>query len=132
MNYIEHKSNESIEDYLEAILMLSEKLPYVRSVDVANEEGYKKSSISVAMKNLRNMGYITMNDHGHIFLTEEGLSIASMIYERHQLISKLLMAIGVDEAIAVQDACRIEHVLSPETFATIKAYIDKQFTRGES
>jgi len=125
MNYIKHKSNESIEDYLEAILMLSERLPYVRSVDVANEEGYKKSSISVAMKNLRSMGYITMDEHGHIFLTDDGRHIAEMIYERHKLLSAWLVKIGVDEKIAIEDACRIEHDISPETFAAIKDYINK-------
>lgn len=117
------KINESAENYLETILILSQKLPVVRSIDIANELDFKKSSISVAMKNLRLNGYITVNDAGFINLTESGLKIAETIYERHQLISKWLIELGVDEKIATEDACRMEHVISPESFDAIKKHV---------
>lgn len=117
------KINESAENYLETILILSQKLPVVRSVDIANELEFKKSSISVAMKNLRLNGYITVNDSGFIKLTESGLKIAETIYERHRLLSKWLIELGVDEKIATEDACRMEHVISPESFDAIKKYL---------
>ena len=114
------KSNESSENYLETILILSGKKPVVRSVDIAEELGFKKSSVSVAMKNLRQRKLITVRPEGYIYLTEEGQKIADMIYERHQLLSGWLMSIGVDPETAVEDACRIEHVISPESFDAIK------------
>ena len=114
------KSNESSENYLETILILSGKKPVVRSVDIAEELGFKKSSVSVAMKNLRQRKLITVRPEGYIYLTEEGQKIADMIYERHQLLSGWLMSIGVDPDTAVEDACRIEHVISPESFDAIK------------
>ena len=117
-------TNESQENYLESILVLSKKLPVVRSVDVSNDLGFKKSSISVAMKNLREKGLITVTDAGFIYLTDEGLRIASMIYERHEILSKSLMKLGVPEDIALQDACRIEHDITSETFQAIKDYIN--------
>lgn len=120
------KSNESSENYLETILILSKKLPVVRSVDISNELGYKKSSISIAMKNLRNKNLITVTDAGFIYLTEEGRAIAEMIYERHDLISKWLISLGVPEEIALEDACRIEHDLSKESFEAIKREIQKK------
>lgn len=123
MSYIEHKSNESVEDYLETILILSERLPVVRSVDIANEMNYKKSSISVAMKHLRALEYIVVSEQGYITLTEKGKKIAAMIYERHQVLSNWLIRLGVDPKIAAQDACRIEHDISPESFAAIKKFI---------
>lgn len=123
MSYIEHKSNESVEDYLETILVLSRKLPVVRSVDIANELNYKKSSISVAMKNLRGLEYIVVSEQGYITLTEKGREIAEMIYERHQLLSGWLIRLGVDPEIAARDACRIEHDISPESFDAIKKFI---------
>ncbi len=119
------RKNESSEDYLETILMLSETKPVVRSVDIANELGYKKSSVSVAMRNLRERGHIRVTDEGYIYLTETGSEIAEMIYERHKLISEWLIKIGVPEAIAVEDACRVEHDLSMESFEAIKKYIKK-------
>jgi len=119
------KSNESAENYLEAILILSQKKPVVRSVDIAEELGFKKSSVSVAMKNLREKELITVRPEGYIYLTEEGKKIADMIYERHQLFSSWFMKLGVDEQTAVEDACRIEHVLSPESFAAVKNFIEK-------
>lgn len=117
------KTNESQENYLETILILSHKLPVVRSVDIATEMGFKKSSISIAMKNLREKGYITVTEAGYIYLTEEGNKIASMIYERHQIISQGLISLGVPEKIALEDACKLEHDLSVESFAAIKKHV---------
>ncbi|MGN0155885.1 MAG: metal-dependent transcriptional regulator, partial [Lachnospiraceae bacterium] len=110
------KENESAENYLETILILSKKLPVVRSVDIANELGYKKPSISVAMKNLKSKNYITVTDAGFIYLTDTGREIAEMIYERHELLSSWLEHLGVPKEIAVGDACKIEHVISKESF----------------
>lgn len=113
-------SNESAENYLEAILVLSQTLPSVRSIDVAEELGFRKSSVSVAMKNLREKKQIIVSPEGHISLTDSGREIAEMIYERHRLISSWLKNLGVDEKIAAEDACRIEHVISRESFEAIK------------
>lgn len=117
--------SESSEDYLERILMLSEKLPVVRSVDIANDMGYKKSSVSVAMKNLRQSGKITVTPAGYIYLTPEGRKIASMIYERHKCFSKWLKELGIDETTAANDACHMEHALSEQSFEAIKEYISR-------
>ena len=114
------KYNESAENYLETILMLSKKLPVVRSVDIATELGFKKSSVSVAMKNLRQKNLITVADNGDIRLTEDGHKIADKVYERHQLISSWLMILGVQEKTAIHDACRIEHIISEESFQALK------------
>lgn len=116
-------TNESVENYLETILVLSKKLPVVRSVDISNELGYKKSSISVAMKNLRENNYITMSDAGFISLTDSGKEIAEMIYERHEFLSAWLIQLGVDPDIASADACKIEHVISKESFKAIKDHV---------
>ncbi len=112
--------NESAENYLETILMLSKQLPVVRSVDVANELGFKKSSVSIAMKNLREKNHITVTDAGYIYLTETGKEIAEMIYERHELLTSWLVRLGVPQEIAAEDACKVEHVLSKESFEAIK------------
>lgn len=117
--------NESSEDYLETILLLSKKLPVVRAVDIANEMNFKKSSVSVAMKNLRERGHITTTDAGFIYLTEEGRKIAEMVYERHELLSSWLVSLGVSEQVAGEDACKIEHVLSQETFDALKKHVMK-------
>jgi Mn-dependent DtxR family transcriptional regulator len=117
--------NESAENYLETILLIGRKTPYVRAVDVANELGFKKSSVSIAMKNLREKNYITVASSGHISLTDSGREIAEMIYERHELISKTLMKLGVPESIAVEDACKIEHDISKESFDAIKELMVK-------
>ena len=101
----------------------SHSLPVVRSVDIANEMGFKKSSVSVAMKNLRENGYILVSDSGFITLTESGMEIAEMIYERHTLLSTWLETLGVDKEIAAQDACKMEHVISKESFDAIKRHI---------
>lgn len=115
--------NESAENYLETILILSKSHPVVRSVDVAEELGFKKSSVSVAMKNLREKEYITVSKEGFIQLTTEGREIADIIYERHELLSSWLVKLGVDKKTAADDACRIEHVISAESFEAIKKYI---------
>lgn len=112
--------NESAENYLETILMLSKQLPVVRSVDIANELGFKKSSVSIAMKNLREKNHITVTDAGYIYLTESGKEIADMIYERHELLTSWLIRLGVPQDIAAEDACKVEHVLSKESFEAIK------------
>ncbi len=114
--------NESAENYLETILTLSKKLPVVRSVDVANELDFKKSSVSVAMKNLREKEYIIVSKEGYITLTAAGRAIADMIYERHELLTTWLVRLGVDPEIAAEDACRIEHVISAESFEAIKEH----------
>ena len=119
--------NESAENYLETILVLSKKLPVVRSVDISNELGFKKSSVSIAMKNLREKGHITVTDAGYIYLTESGKQIADMIYERHELLSSWLVRLGVPEEIATEDACRIEHVISKESFAAIKNHVKSPY-----
>lgn len=117
------KTNESAENYLETILVLSKSLPVVRSVDIASELGFKKSSVSVAMKNLRENNHITVTKEGYIYLTESGRGIAEMIYERHELLSSWLEQLGVNKKIAAEDACRIEHVISPESFEALKKHI---------
>jgi Mn-dependent DtxR family transcriptional regulator len=114
---------ESSENYLETILMLSKVKPVVRSVDIAEELGYKKSSVSVAMKHLRQMNYITVTKERFIYLTDSGKEIAETIYERHELISNWLERLGVDKDIAVHDACRMEHVISKESFEAMKNHI---------
>lgn len=119
------KNNESSENYLETILLLSKKLPVVRSVDIATELGFKKSSVSVAMKNLREKGHITVTDAGYIYLTEEGQKIADMIYERHDVLTRCLRAIGVSDRVAEEDACKIEHIISAESFQAIKEHAKK-------
>ena len=116
-------TSESAENYLETILILSKELPVVRSVDIANELGFKKSSVSVAMKHLREQTHIVMEDSGFIHLTDSGKAIAEMIYERHLLLSQWLVRLGVPEEIASEDACKIEHVISPESFEAIKKHI---------
>ena len=122
MNVLKEKYNESAENYLETILILSHKLPVVRSVDIANYMDFKKSSVSIAMKNLREKNHITMTDAGYIYLTESGMEIAEMIYERHQVITRIFEALGVDPETAEKDACKIEHIISKDTFDAIKGY----------
>lgn len=112
--------NESAENYLETILVLSRKLPVVRSVDIATELNFKKSSISIAMKNLREKKYITVTDAGFIYLTDSGREIAEMVLERHEVLSRWLTSLGVPEDIASEDACKIEHVISRQSFEAIK------------
>ena len=113
---------ESAENYLETILILSQRKGKgeVRSIDIVNELEFSKPSVSVAMKNLRENGYITVDKDGYIRLTDKGLEIAEKMYERHTLLSQWLIKLGVDEKVAVEDACRMEHVISAESFAAIK------------
>lgn len=114
--------HESAENYLESIFVLQKKLGKVRSIDIVNDLGFSKPSISVAMKRLRENGYIEMDAEGYITLKEKGLTIARRIYERHQLLSQFLICIGVSEATALEDACKIEHDLSDESFEAMKAH----------
>ncbi len=116
--------NESAENYLETILILSQQKEAVRSIDVVHALGFKKSSVSVAMKNLREGGHITMDENGYIHLTESGRSIAEMVLERHHLFTDWLMQLGVPKEIASEDACKLEHVLSKESFAAIKKHVE--------
>ena len=118
--------NESAENYLETILILSKRLPVVRSVDIANELKNKKSSVSIAMKNLREKNHITVTDAGFIYLTDEGRKIAEMIYERHEFLSSYLESLGVPADIAADDACKIEHVISKESFEAMKRSVSKK------
>ena len=123
MSYIQHKSEESLEDYLETILILSKRLPVVRSIDVANELNYSKPSVSVAMKNLKNREYITVSEEGYLCLTDEGRRIAENVYERHTLLSDWLIHLGVDPKVAVRDACKMEHDITPESYEAMKKCI---------
>lgn len=119
------KIQESAENYLETILFLEKKLSQVRSIDIANELNYSKPSVSIAMKNLKANGYIEIDDIGYITLTDKGLEIAKKMYERHIFLSNFLVALGVRPDIADEDACKIEHVISNESFEAIKKLADK-------
>lgn len=114
---------ESAENYLEAILMIKKKNGNVRSVDVANQLNFTKPSVSVAMKGFREDGYITVEHDGNINLTSKGLEIAQSVYERHEVIAKALIALGVDEKTAYEDSCKVEHDISAETFDKLKSYL---------
>lgn len=120
------KIKESAENYLETILMIRDKKGAVRSIDIVNELEYSKPSVSIAMKNLRENGYIEMDRDGYITLLPSGAEIAERMYERHTLLSRWLISLGVDEAVAVEDACRIEHVISAESFEAIKRIAEKK------
>lgn len=128
MSYIKHRADESVEDYLETILLLHKKLGQVRSIDIANEMNFSKPSVSVAMKNLREKGYITMADTGYITLTETGRERAENVLERHNILSGLLIQIGVNEETARKDACKVEHDLSEESFSAIKNFYHKNIS----
>ena len=119
------KIHESAENYLETILILQKRLGQVRSIDIASELSFSKPSVSVAMKNLRLNGYIDVSKDGYITLLEKGQEIAERIYERHTLFSDWLTALGVSPEVAAEDACRIEHVISDETFEAFKAHTAK-------
>ncbi len=116
---------ESGEMYLETIYVLSKKQNYVRSIDVANYTGYSKPSVSRAVNLLKDNGYISIGSDGHITLLQSGLEVAQEIYERHTVLTNLLCLIGVDSETAAADACKMEHVISTETFNRIKEYIEK-------
>ena len=119
------RKNESAENYLETIYILSKKLPVVRSVDIANELNFKKPSVSVAMKHLREQELIVVSDAGFITLTAEGKAQAEAIYERHTILTKMFTMLGVPEGTAAEDACLIEHVLSDKSFEAIKNHLQK-------
>ena len=116
------ETTESSENYLKTILILSKRLPVVRGVDIANEMGFKKSSVSIGMKNLREKGQITVTDAGYIYLTDSGRRIAETIYERNRFMIEMLMSWGISKETAERDACRIEHVISQETFEAFKKH----------
>ena len=120
--------HKSAEDYLESILVLQERRGMVRSIDIVNELGYSKPSVSIAMKKLRESGYITMAADGVITLNESGLEIAKRVYSRHRAVTKLFTLLGVSQEQAAEDACKVEHDLSDETYACICAFIAKQET----
>ena len=113
---------KSSEDYLEAMLVMSERHGYIRSIDIAAELGVTKPSVSYAVKRLRENGYITMNRDGLITLTEKGLEIANRIYERHKVLTQMLIFLGVDPKTAREDACKMEHGISDETFEAMKRH----------
>lgn len=123
MSYIEHKSEESLEDYLEAILILSQKSSVVRSIDIAAELDYSKPSVSVAMKKLKNRDYISISEEGYITLTDAGREIAEKVYECHRLLTNWLVHLGVDPKVAAIDACKMEHDISPESYKAMKKCI---------
>ena len=119
------KIQESAENYLESILIIHERKGEVRSIDIVNELEFSKPSVSIAMKNLRENGYIKVDKDGYITLTEPGLAIAEKMYERHKLFTELFMKLGVDPKTSEKDACRVEHILSDQTFNAIKNYVAK-------
>lgn len=119
------KIQESAENYLESILMLSEKQEHVRSIDVVNDLNFSKPSVSVAMKNLKNEGYINIDGKGYITLLDKGKKIAEKTLERHRFFTEWLCLLGVNKDIASKDACRMEHVISTETFEAIKQFVNK-------
>ena len=116
---------ESAENYLEAIYKIKNEKGCVRSIDIANDLGVSKPSVSVAMKNFRSDGYITVDENGYLDLTKKGEEIAKSVYERHEVIAKALMAMGVCEATAYEDSCRIEHCISQESFDKLKEFLEK-------
>ena len=116
--------HESAEDYLESILILHQRRGMVRSIDIVNELGYSKPSVNIAMKKLRESGYINMAHDGTITLNESGMEIAQRVYNRHKTITKLFTLLGVSEEQAAADACKVEHDLSDETFRCISDFID--------
>ncbi len=119
------KIHQSAENYLETIFMLTNRNGSCRSIDIANELGFSKPSVSIAMKNLRENGYIDVMGDGRILLLEPGKRIAERLYERHTVLTRAIMALGVDKEIASEDACKIEHIISEETFDAIKNHLNK-------
>lgn len=116
---------ESAENYLESILMIKKEKGFVRSIDISNDLGVSKPSVSVAMKNFREEGYITIDDDGHISLTKKGAKIAEDVLERHEVIANALILIGVSKETALKDSCKIEHDISDETFKKLKSFVKK-------
>ena len=124
--------HESAEDYLEAILKLRTKHGNVRSIDVVGELNVTKPSVSVAMKKLRESGYVLMDDSGLLTLTEKGEAVAQRIYERHKVLMQMLIMLGVDEDTAAQEACKIEHVISDDTFQRIKDHCQREIGKAQA
>lgn len=122
------KIQESAENYLETVLMLRQRKGFVKSIDIANEMGFSKPSVSIAMKNLKENGYITIDDGGMISLTDKGREIAEKTYERHTLFTEWLIRLGVSPDVAAEDACRMEHAVSEESFAAIKNFVQQNIT----
>ena len=120
------KRKESQEDYLEKILQLSKIKDSVHAIDIARELSFSKPSVSIAMNKLKVLGYIIINDKDEIFLTPTGLNIAEKTLEKHESLTKLLIDLGVEESVAKEDACRIEHDISDETWQAIKKYVNKK------
>lgn len=119
------KIMKASEDYLEAMLMMKEKHGYIRSIDIAEELGVTKPSVTYTTKRLRENGYITMDKDGLITLTASGMEIANRMYERHKLLTEFFIRLGVDEELALEDACKVEHDLSDETFSAICRHVGK-------
>ncbi len=119
------KIQESAENYLETILVLTQRNGYARAIDIAAELSFSKPSVSIAMKNLRENGYVEVDSGGRISLTAAGLEIARRIYERHTFLTDWLSALGVDPKVAAEDACRMEHVISPESFDAIRTFVGR-------
>jgi Mn-dependent DtxR family transcriptional regulator len=118
------KNQESMENYLETIYTLSIKIGNVKSIDVVHELGFSKPSVSVAVKNMKAKGYITVDESGYIKLTDEGRAIATSVYERHTVITQLLEQLGVSKEVAAEDACKMEHVISEESFVAMKNHME--------
>jgi len=124
MDHTKHRSNESIEDYLETILSLQKRISYVRAIDIVHEMNFSKPSVSIAMKNLREKKYIDVDDNGYITLTDAGLKQAEIVLEKHTILSNWLIGLGVNPETALEDACRMEHDISEESFLAIKNHIN--------
>ena len=124
MDHTKHRSNESIEDYLETILSLQKRISYVRAIDIVHEMNFSKPSVSIAMKNLREKKYIDVDDNGYITLTDAGLKQAEIVLEKHTILSNWLIGLGVNPETALEAACRMEHDLSEESFLAIKNHIN--------
>lgn len=120
------KIQESAQDYLEAILVLSKEKEMVRAIDICDYFGYARATVSIFLKQLRENGYVTISEHNHICLTNEGKEIAEDMYDRHTVLTQVFESLGVDQDIAVSDACRIEHYISATTFRAIKAYFQNE------
>ena len=113
---------ESVENYLETIHILSLDNPGVHAIDICNHLGYSRPTVSIVLRQLREGGLVTVNEDNHVYLTPEGLAVAERMYERHQLLTKMLIGIGVEPELAQRDACKIEHDLSDETFDAIRRH----------
>ena len=120
------KIQESAENYLETLYVLSKKCGNVRSIDIANELSFSKASVSIAMKNFREEGYITVDEDGSLKLTQKGLEIAERVYDRHEILARALMALGVDKDTAYEDACKIEHHISDKSVQKIKEHFENR------